>query len=124
MAEFEQTYDLVLLDTSPILGKVDAIEIASCCSGVVMVGRINLITQSELMEAMAMLGKFNVIGIIANEGKKVKDSSTPYGEQYGNSSFEVYQQPVAEVQEFNHNGSYSIMEENVALNIREQGTDN
>jgi capsular exopolysaccharide synthesis family protein len=111
MTKFEQTYDLVLLDTSPILGKVDAIEAASCCSGVVMVGRIDAITQSELMEAMAMLGKFNVIGIIANEGSKVKDGSTTYGEQHSNSSFEVYQPPVVEVQEFNYNGSSNIMRE-------------
>ncbi|NER51531.1 MAG: polysaccharide biosynthesis tyrosine autokinase, partial [Symploca sp. SIO1A3] len=123
MGEFERTYDLVLLDTSPILGKVDAIEAASCCSGVVMVGRINLISQSELTEAMAMLGKFNVIGIIANEGSKAKDSSTAYGELHGSSSFELYQPPIIDVQEFNHNGSSSIMEENLALNASEQETD-
>ncbi len=123
MAEFERTYDLVLLDTSPILGTVDAIEAASCCSGVVMVGRINLISQSELMEAMAMLGKFNIIGIIANEGSKAKDSSTAYGELHGSSSFELYQPPIIDVQEFNHNGSSSIMDENLALNTKEQETD-
>ncbi|NES22940.1 MAG: polysaccharide biosynthesis tyrosine autokinase [Symploca sp. SIO3E6] len=122
MAEFEQTYDLVLLDSSPILGKVDAIEVASCCSGVVMVGRIDFITQSELMEAMAMLGKFNVIGIIANEGSKVKDSSAAYGEEYITSSFEAYQPPV-DAQQFNYNGSFSMMKENVVLNTREQGKD-
>ncbi len=122
MAEFEQTYDLVILDSSPILGKVDAIEVASCCSGVVMVGRIDMITQSELMEAMAMLGKFNVIGIIANEGSKAKDSSAGYGEQHGSSPFEVYQPPI-DVQEFNHNGSSRVIEENVVFNTSEQGTD-
>jgi len=75
VAEFEQMYDLVILDTSPIQGKVDALEAASCCSGIVMVGRINSITQSDLIEPMAMLSKFNVIGIIANEGSEAKDWS-------------------------------------------------
>ncbi|NEP56744.1 MAG: polysaccharide biosynthesis tyrosine autokinase [Symploca sp. SIO2G7] len=122
MAKFEQTYDLVLLDTSPILGKVDAIEAASCCSGVVMVGRIDMITQSELMEAMAMLGKFNVIGMIANDGRKAKDNSAAYVEQYNSSSLRVYKPPI-DAHEFNHNGSSSIIKENLALNTRELGGD-
>ncbi|NES42451.1 CpsD/CapB family tyrosine-protein kinase, partial [Moorena sp. SIO2C4] len=37
MAEFQQTYDLVLLDTPPVLGMVDALQAASLCQGVVMV---------------------------------------------------------------------------------------
>ena len=63
---FEQSYDLVLLDTPPILGTVDAIQAASYCSGVVMVGRLDKVTQSELSQATVRLNKLNAIGIIAN----------------------------------------------------------
>lgn len=66
MTQLEQTYDLVLLDTPPILGMVDAIQIASFCSGVVMVGRIDRAKQAELTEATTMLSHLNAIGIIAN----------------------------------------------------------
>ena len=66
MEAFEQSYDLVLLDSPPILGTVDAIQAASYCSGVVMVGRLDKVTQSELGQATARLSKLNAIGIIAN----------------------------------------------------------
>ena len=66
MEMFEQSYDLVLLDTPPVLGTVDAIQAASYCSGVVMVGRLDKVTQSELGQATARLSKLNAIGIIAN----------------------------------------------------------
>lgn len=66
MAAFEQTYDLVLLDAPPVLGMVDAILAASCCSGVVLVGRINRVSRSELTQASAMLSKLNVVGVVAN----------------------------------------------------------
>lgn len=70
MEEFEQSYDLVMLDTPPILGTVDAIQAASYCSGVVMVGRLDLVTQSELGQATAQLRQLNPIGIIANGARE------------------------------------------------------
>ncbi|MDX2229158.1 MAG: polysaccharide biosynthesis tyrosine autokinase [Leptolyngbyaceae cyanobacterium bins.349] len=66
MATFEQNYDLILLDTPPILGMVDAMLTGTCCSGVLMVGRIDRVTRSELTQATAMLHQLNVIGVVAN----------------------------------------------------------
>ncbi|QIR41282.1 polysaccharide biosynthesis tyrosine autokinase [Tolypothrix sp. PCC 7910] len=68
---FEQTYDLVLIDAPAILDAVDARIIASLCSGIVLVGRIGQITQSELIQSREILSRLNLIGIIAND---VKDS--------------------------------------------------
>jgi Mrp family chromosome partitioning ATPase len=39
---------------------------ASFCSSMVLVGRIGHVTRAELLQATALLGKLNVIGIIAN----------------------------------------------------------
>ena len=64
---FEQTYDLVLIDAPSILGTVDTRILASFCNGVMMVGRIGQITQTQLIEATEILSKLNLIGIIANE---------------------------------------------------------
>ena len=75
MASFEQSYSLILLDCPPILGMVDALQVASFASGVVMVGRMNRVSQSQLTEAIAMLSKFNAIGVVANGAS---GSSTPY----------------------------------------------
>lgn len=66
MAVFEQNFDLVVLDAPPVLGIVDAILAASCCQGTVMVGRIGQVTRTELNQALVVLNKLNVIGIIAN----------------------------------------------------------
>ncbi|MBF2029644.1 MAG: polysaccharide biosynthesis tyrosine autokinase, partial [Oscillatoriales cyanobacterium C42_A2020_001] len=53
IARFEQSYDLVLLDAPPVLGMVDAMLAASCSSGVLMVGRIDRVTRSDLSQAIA-----------------------------------------------------------------------
>ncbi|NJR73426.1 MAG: AAA family ATPase, partial [Scytonema sp. CRU_2_7] len=63
---FEQTYDVVLIDTSSILGTVDARIVASLCNGIVMVGRIDQVTCKEVIQATEILSNLNLIGIIAN----------------------------------------------------------
>ncbi|PSO59436.1 MAG: capsular biosynthesis protein [Cyanobacteria bacterium QH_2_48_84] len=86
IAEFEQSYDLVLLDTPSILGTVDAIQTASFCSGVVMVGRLDRVTQSQLSQATTMLSKLNAIGIVANGGKDAMSSYAAVSESDSSSS--------------------------------------
>ncbi|WP_414545461.1 GumC family protein [Nostoc sp. CCY0012] len=63
---FEQTYDLVLIDAPPMLGTVDARILGSFAHGIVMVGRIGQVTPNELTQAIEILSKLNLIGIIAN----------------------------------------------------------
>ncbi|MEK0194228.1 hypothetical protein [Microcoleus anatoxicus] len=67
---FEQSYDLVLLNAPPVLGMVDALLVASCCRGVVLVARIDLVTKTALSDTTAMLNKLNTIGLIANGGTR------------------------------------------------------
>lgn len=76
MEGFEKTYDLVLLDASPVLGMVDAIITGSSCRGVVLVARIGKVTRSDLTEARSMLSKLNIIGAVANG---VSNSTNSYG---------------------------------------------
>lgn len=63
---FEQNYDLVLLNAPPVLGMVDVLLVASCCRGVVLVARIDVVTKTALSDTTAMLNKLNTIGLIAN----------------------------------------------------------
>ncbi|MBW4503733.1 MAG: polysaccharide biosynthesis tyrosine autokinase [Scytonema hyalinum WJT4-NPBG1] len=67
---FEQTYDVVLIDTSSILGTVDARIMASLCNGIVMVGRMDGVTRNEVIQATEILSNLNLIGIIANGTKR------------------------------------------------------
>jgi polysaccharide biosynthesis transport protein len=66
MRTFQQQYDLVILDCPPVLGIVDAIQAASLCDGILLVGRIDRISQSEVVQAVTALNELNVIGIVAN----------------------------------------------------------
>lgn len=77
MAGFEQTYDLVLLNAPPVLGMIDALLVASCCRGVVLVTRIDRVTKTALTETTAMLNKLNTIGVIANGGISLKKGKIP-----------------------------------------------
>lgn len=88
MKEFERAYDLVLLDTPPILGMVDVLQTASLCDGVVVVGRIDRTTQSELSEAVAMLARFNVLGTIANGSRNYSAHYSSYGDRNGKSKYQ------------------------------------
>jgi polysaccharide biosynthesis transport protein len=66
ISEFEQSYDLILVDAPPILGTVDARILATLCGAVVLVARLGQITRAELTETTEILEKLNLIGIIAN----------------------------------------------------------
>lgn len=66
LAVFEQQYDLVLLDAPPVLGMVDAVQLASLCHGVLLVGRIGQVTRTEVTQAAEMLNKSNLFGVVAN----------------------------------------------------------
>ena len=89
MTIFERNYDLILLDTSPVLGTVDVLETASFCDGVILVERIDQITQTELNQATAMLKKLNVIGIVANASNNTKSNHIPFAEKNGKLSNSV-----------------------------------
>jgi capsular exopolysaccharide synthesis family protein len=81
ISEFEQTYDLVIVDTPPVLGMVDAIKTASSCSGTVMVVGLDRSETNELIEATSLLSKLNILGIVANGDKNIAKKnreSNPY----------------------------------------------
>ncbi|MDZ8104586.1 MAG: polysaccharide biosynthesis tyrosine autokinase [Nostoc sp. DedQUE12a] len=80
MAAFEENYDLVLIDASPVLGMVDAMLTASSSRSVVMVASIGIVTRSQLTQATAMLSKLNLIGVVAN-GVSNTSSYVPYVKQ-------------------------------------------
>ena len=79
VAKFEQQYDFVVVDTSNVLGQVDALQIASLCEGVVIISRLERVTQSDLSQATAILAPVNQLGIVANGSRRPLSShSSPF----------------------------------------------
>jgi capsular exopolysaccharide synthesis family protein len=78
MAAFEENYDLVLIDASPVLGIVDAILTASSCRSVVMVASIGRVTRTQLAQATTMLSKLNLVGVVANGVSNSSSTYVPY----------------------------------------------
>ncbi|MEG3439693.1 polysaccharide biosynthesis tyrosine autokinase [Pannus brasiliensis CCIBt3594] len=71
MEEFGRLYDLILLDTPAILGRVDALQIASQAKGTILVARLDRVTQSQIAEATERLRPLSPLGIIANGAREV-----------------------------------------------------
>lgn len=71
IAQQQQNYDLILVDTPPTIGMVDAIKIASICDSTLLVTRLDKTKNHELSEATSLLSKINVVGIVANNSKDV-----------------------------------------------------
>ncbi|MBP5974948.1 polysaccharide biosynthesis tyrosine autokinase [Brasilonema sp. CT11] len=81
MASFEKNYDLVLVDSTPVLGLVDAMLTASSCRGVVMVASIGRVTRTQLTQATAMLSRLNLLGVVANGVSNSSSTFVPYTHQ-------------------------------------------
>jgi polysaccharide biosynthesis transport protein len=81
MAGFEENYDLVILDASPVLGMVDAMLAASSCRSVVMLASIHKVTRAQLSQATAMMSKLNLIGVVANGVSNSESTYIPYARQ-------------------------------------------
>jgi capsular exopolysaccharide synthesis family protein len=76
--KLEHIYDLVILDTPPILGLVDAILMGSFGCRVLVLARLGQVNRSELTQAVANLGKIDVIGIVANGVESRSDRHPSY----------------------------------------------
>jgi uncharacterized protein involved in exopolysaccharide biosynthesis/Mrp family chromosome partitioning ATPase len=63
---FRDEYDLIIIDSPPVLGIADALQIGFGCDGVVMVARAEKVTHSDLATALANLSQFNVLGCVMN----------------------------------------------------------
>ncbi|NEO89153.1 MAG: polysaccharide biosynthesis tyrosine autokinase [Moorea sp. SIO3G5] len=78
MADFEETFDLVIYDTPPVLGLADASLLTPHTDGLILVSRIGKTDRSTLTQALEnlKLSQIQVLGIVANGVKG--DSLSPY----------------------------------------------
>ncbi|MBE9063150.1 polysaccharide biosynthesis tyrosine autokinase [cf. Phormidesmis sp. LEGE 11477] len=64
----EKRYDLVILDSPPVLGTADVLEIAANCNNLVLVAQLNQTTEQELQDSLSILSRVdNLTGIVASD---------------------------------------------------------
>ena len=81
--ELEQNFDLVIIDTPPVLPVSDALVIGVNVGGVVVVGRMVETKRAALKRAVEAVRKVNgnLLGVVGNA--VVKQEEKAYGEGYG-----------------------------------------
>lgn len=77
LARSRDIYDVILIDTPPVLGLADAVKIGSVCDGTIVVSRLDRITQKELTAMLTLLAPLKILGLIAN-GAKDSPSRSAY----------------------------------------------
>lgn len=88
LREFEKKYDLILLDTSSVLGQVDALQTASVCRGTLLVTCLDQVSRSEVMESLSLLQRFNLIGVVANG---LQSTQKAVREEVNSQKVDIYQ---------------------------------
>jgi Mrp family chromosome partitioning ATPase/capsular polysaccharide biosynthesis protein len=83
-------FDVVLVDTSPLLAVTDAVPLLTAADGVVVVARLGLTTSDaaeNLVEQIRRIPGANLLGIVANDahGKDAGMKSYSYGYGYSRS---------------------------------------
>ncbi len=69
---FEDHYDLVVIDSPPSAGMVDSMLMASQSDGVLMVGRMDRLSKTDLTQSLENLRHLNVVGVVANGVSQVR----------------------------------------------------
>lgn len=83
IAKSRQMYDIVLVDTPPVLGMADAVKVGSICDGTVLVARLERITRRELEQTLALVTPLNMLGMMANGARRQSNRYGYYGYGYG-----------------------------------------
>ena len=85
MEELGRRYDVVLLDTPPVLPVTDSLVLSTSATGVIVVVRLGETSRERLSRALASLRKLDVplLGLVANGAVASGDAAYGYGAKYG-----------------------------------------
>lgn len=88
LEDLAQHFDVVLVDTPPVLPVTDALVLAVGATGVIVVVRLGVTNRERLGRALGSLRKLNVaiLGIVANGAVASGDAAYGYGSRYGYAS--------------------------------------
>jgi Mrp family chromosome partitioning ATPase len=79
--EFAKEYDLVILDSPPLLGFAECLQIATAADGVLIVSLAGETRRRAVAEVISVLSRLraNIIGIVLNQVSQDTASDGSYG---------------------------------------------
>lgn len=85
-------YDMIILDTPPILAVTDALLISPVSDGVILVTKAEKTKSSEVQSTLTLLkrAKGNILGFVFNQAEKPKNLNYKYYYYYGNNGHSTY----------------------------------
>ena len=88
IAQCREEYDLVIVDTPPVLIFADALTISRNTDGIVLVGRVGVTNPQAAKDAKELLQQFNqkVFGLVVNGVDSKLDSYHQYAKNYNPGS--------------------------------------
>jgi receptor protein-tyrosine kinase len=84
--ELREAYDVVLIDSAPVLAVTDTVPLLRYADATLFVGRFGVTsrdTAKRLSDFLARVPDVNVLGVVANELPRLDASSYGYGYGYG-----------------------------------------
>jgi succinoglycan biosynthesis transport protein ExoP len=78
MSKFENSYDLIVVDSASVIGTVDALQTSSICQSTLLVSRLNKISQDDLNQALSLLYRANLVGVVVSDNRKYKSQGLDY----------------------------------------------
>ncbi|WP_319204505.1 CpsD/CapB family tyrosine-protein kinase [uncultured Ilyobacter sp.] len=98
LKELQESYDLVVIDTAPLMVATDAAILSRVSDGVIFVNGYDMVSKKELLYAKEMLSsaKANIYGMVVN---KIDHSGYGYGYKshgYYNYNYKYYQDYIKE----------------------------
>ena len=89
LKQMEEKYDIILLDTPPVLTVTDAVALSSSVDGILIVAKIGKTKQAALLQAIEQLRQVNanIIGLVIND---VDTRSARYYYYYRNYYYDHY----------------------------------
>jgi len=83
--ELRERYDIVLIDTAPVLAVTDTVPLLRCADAAMFVGRLGVTTRDtakRLTEFLARMPDLNLLGVVANDLSRL-EAGAYYGYGYG-----------------------------------------
>ena len=90
--EFAKQYDLVILDSPPLLGFAECLQMATAADGVLIISRAGETKRKAVAAVVTALRRVraNVIGVVLNQVSQ--DTSEDGGSYYGHFRYSNYQE--------------------------------